>query len=328
MVNVTIAVHIEEESMKRIKAVSPQIKVVDVADLNRRDFKGEPQAKSEFDAILAETEVLYTWKPPNNLLARSPKLKWIQITSAGADRYLTDEFKRNPVKLVNVSGIHATPIAEFILEMMLMFVKRAPMFFELKQKKEWNRLSTQILRGKTVGIVGMGAIGTEAARLCKAFGMNVIATRRSVKKETRARYVEKLLPATQLPELLKQSDFVVIALPLTRETTNLISDKEFSQMKKSAYIINIGRGPIIDEPAMVRALKGGQIAGAGLDVFATEPLVKESPLWEMPNVIMSHHVSGDRDDYEEQVMNIFCKNLKRYIEGKRLFNIVNKELGY
>jgi phosphoglycerate dehydrogenase-like enzyme len=144
----------------------------------------------------------------------------------------------------------------------------------------------------------------------------------------RARNVDILLPAARLPKLLTQSDFVVITLPLTKETNHLIGEKEFRLMKQSAFIINIGRGQIIDEEALVRALGEGQIAGAGLDVFAQEPLPPESKLWELPNVIFSPHVSGGREDYEEQAIGVFCKNLRRYLEGKRLVNVVGKKRGY
>jgi len=244
------------------------------------------------------------------------------------DKLLDEDYRSSPVKITNASRITANPIAEFVIEMMLNFVKQAPLFFELKQKKEWHRPRISTLRGKTVGILGLGSIGCEVARLSKAFGMHVIATRRSVKKARRARYVDLLVPAAQLTELLVKSDFVVISLPLTNETYKLIGDKEISMMKQTAYIINVGRGKIIDESALIRALSEGKIAGAGLDVFETEPLPIDSRLWELPNVIMSHHVAGDQDAHDELPIEFFCKNLRRYIEGKKLLGLVNKDRGY
>ena len=171
-------------------------------------------------------------------------------------------------------------------------------------------------------------IGREVARLSKAFGMRVIATRRSTKRETRARNVDIMLPSDSLHRALAESDFVVIALPYTKQTDSVIGEAEFKAMKPTAYIINIGRGRIIDEEAMIRALSEKQIAGAGLDVFATEPLPRSSKLWEMPNVLCSPHVSGGMEGYNVQATELFCRNLERFLAGKRLFNVVGKRRGY
>lgn len=327
-VNILLANPLGGESCQAIKTISPDIRLIDITDLARRDYRGEPEAKQQLDAVLAEADVVYGGRLPVNLLARAPKLKWIQVSSAGVDRYLTAEFKKSPVILTNASGIHATPIGEFVLTFMLMFVKQMPLSFELKQKKEWRRYSSSVLRGKTVGIVGLGSIGQEVARLAKAFGMQVIATRRSVKTMRRARNVDMLLPASWLPKLLSQSDFVVITLPLTPETNKLFGDEEFRLMKETACIINIGRGPIIDEEALVRALQNKQLAGAGLDVFSQEPLPPTSLLWDLPNVMMTPHVSGGQEEYERAANRIFCANLECFLAGKKLINVVNKELGY
>ena len=326
-VNVIIATPVSEEAQQKIKSVSPQIIVKDVSDLSRRDYQGDLRARKALDTILADAEISFGMRTPVNLLARAPKLKWIQVTSAGVDRYLTEEFKRSKVILTNASGVHATPIGEFVISLMLMFAKNAPLFFDAKQKKQWLRSPGTVLRDKTVGVVGLGSIGQEVARLCKAFRMRVIATRRSPKRR-HARNVDLLLPPNGLPRLLEESDYVAICLPLTKETRKLIGVAEFKMMKPSAYIINIGRGPVIDEEALIRALEEKQIAGAGLDVFATEPLPPESKLWDLPNAIISPHVSGGREDYEVGAIDIFCRNLKRYLEGKRMINVVNKEKGY
>ena len=326
-INIVIASPFSPEAQDKVRAIDPRVKVTDITDLARRDYQGDLEARRELDAILAETDIVYGMRVPVNLLPRSPKLKWIQVTSAGVDRYLTDEFKKSSVMLTNVSGIHATPIGEFVMEMMLMWAKKAPLCFELKQKKEWQRFPSTVLRGKTVGIIGLGSIGQEVARLSKAFRMRVIATRRSPRKQT-ARNVDLLLPPNGLLRLLAESDYVAICLPLTKETRKLIGESELRAMKPTAFLMNIGRGPIIDEDALVKALEQKWIAGAGLDVFATEPLPKESRLWDMPNLIFSPHISGGQEEYEQQATELFCRNLKRYIEEKRLINLVNKELGY
>lgn len=327
-VNILVAAPIGEDCRQRIAATSPRVKVLDVADLSRADHERDPAAREELDARLAEAEVVFAFRLPDNLLARAPKLKWIQVMSAGVDRFLDKELLQSPVMLTNVSGIHATPIGEFVLSLMLMFVKRAPLSFEMKQKKHWERFTPEVLRGKTVGVVGLGSIGREVARLAKGFGMRVIATRRSAKRAARARYVDLLLPREQLPRLLADSDFVVIALPFTAETDQFIGEEELRAMKPTACIINIGRGRLIDEEALVRALSEKWIAGAGLDVFATEPLPADSKLWELPNVIFSPHVAGGMEDYLAQATDVFCENLRRYLNGKRLLTLVGKRRGY
>jgi phosphoglycerate dehydrogenase-like enzyme len=234
----------------------------------------------------------------------------------------------SPVILTNLSGVFDTPIGEFVLSRMLMLVKRAPFYFQSKQEKQWKRADGTVLRSKTVGVVGLGSIGREVARLAKAFGMRVLATRRSAKRVGRARYVDIMLPPSQLRQLLAESDFVVLALPLTSETNKLIGEEELRTMKSTAYLINIARGGIVDEEILIRALDENWIAGAGLDVFATEPLPADSRIWELPNVIFSPHISGDFKDFLLRATEVFCENLRLYLDGKKLRNVVDKKKGY
>jgi D-2-hydroxyacid dehydrogenase (NADP+) len=318
----------DQETLRQIRRVSPRIKVSDASSLVAAELRGDNSGKKELDALLAKTDVIYGLIPPKDLLARAPNLKWLQMMSAGVDRLRDTEIWRSRITITGVSGIHATPIGEFALELMLMFVKGAPRCFEMKQKHEWQRFPPTVLRGKTVGIVGLGHIGREVARLSKAFGMKVIATRRSAAKVGIARYVDRLLPPGRLPELLKESDFVVIATPHTAETHHFIGERELRLMKPSAYIINIARGGIIDERALVKALDERWIAGAGLDVTEREPLPSESRLWDFPNVILSPHVSGGHEDYMVHATGLFCENLRRFLAGKRLRNVIDKTKGY
>jgi D-2-hydroxyacid dehydrogenase (NADP+) len=296
--------------------------------LAHAELRGDAAAREQFDALLAEAEVIYGLMLSQNILARAPKLKWVQTMSAGVDRFATTDIWQSPVILTGVSGIHATPIGEFALEFMLMFAKQAPLCFQMQQKHKWQRFMPTVLRSKTVGIVGLGSIGREIARLSKAFGMRVIATRRSVRQATRARYVDKLLPSKQLQQLLAESDYVVLALPLTPETRGIIGEKELRTMKSTAYLINIARGGVVDEKALIRALDEKWIAGAGLDVVATEPLPADSRLWEFDNVILTPHVSGGMEDYAARATEIFCENLRRYLHGKKLINVIDKKKGY
>jgi D-2-hydroxyacid dehydrogenase (NADP+) len=318
----------DEETLRQIRRVSPRIKVSDASSLVAAELRGDNSGKKDLDALLAKTDVIFGLIPPKDLLARAPHLKWLQMMSAGVDRLRDTEIWRSRIMITGVSGIHATPIGEFVLELMLMFVKGAPQCFEMKQKHVWQRFPPTVLRGKTVGIVGLGHIGREVARLAKAFGMKVIATRRSAAKSATARHVDRLLPAGRLPELLKESDFVVIATPHTTETHHFIRERELHLMKPSAYIINIARGGIIDEKALVKALDEKWITGAGLDVTEKEPLPTESPLWDFPNVILSPHVSGGHEDYMVHATGLFCENLGRFLAGKRLRNVIDKTKGY
>jgi len=327
-VNVLVTTPIGDELLQQITTVSPRIKLSNVSELVRAERRGDLARQGELDALLAEAEVIYGIRLPKNVIARAPKLKWVQVMSAGVDRFLDDEFRQSSVIMTNVSGIHATPIGEIVLGIMLMFAKQAPWCFQLKQERQWKRFMPTVLRSKTVGIVGLGNIGREIARLAKAFGMRVIAIRRSAKRVARAKYVDILLPREQLPRLLSESDFVVLSVPFTSETNKLIGEKEIRTMKPTAYLINIARGNIIDEEALIRALDEHWIAGAGLDVFATEPLPADSRLWEFPNVIFSPHIAGGMEDYIIRATELFCENLRRYLNGKNLLNVIDKKKGY
>ncbi len=318
----------DEECLRQITLAGPGINVKDASVLADAELRGDSTAREKLDALLAEADVIYGLFLPQNLLTRAPKLKWVQMMSAGADRMARSDVWQSPAIITGVSGIHATPIGEFVLQFMLMFAKKAPLCFQMKQRHEWRRFMPAVLRSKTVGIVGLGSIGREVARLSKAFGMRVIATRRSAKKVTRARYVDRLVPPEQLKQLLAESDYVAITLPLTPETRGIIGEEELKAMKSTAYIINIGRGNIIDEKALIRALEENWIAGAGLDVVATEPLPADSRLWELDNVILSPHVSGGMEDYVSRATERFCENLKRYVNGKKLLNVIDRKKGY
>lgn len=327
-VNVLVTTPIGDELLQQITAVSPTIKLCNVSELVRAEQRGDFARKDELDAMLAQAEVIYGLRLPKNVIARAPKLKWVQVMSAGVDRFLDDELRQSSVIMTSVSGMHATPIGEIVLELMLMFVKQAPLCFQLKQERQWKRFMPTVLHSKTVGIVGLGNIGREVARLAKAFGMRVVATRRSAKRVMRAKGVDILLPREQLPRLLSESDFVVLSLPFTSETNKLIGEEELRTMKPTAYLINIARGNIVDEEALIRALDEHWIAGAGLDVFATEPLPADSCLWEFPNVIFSPHIAGGMEDYNIQATELFCKNLRHYLSGENLLNVIDKKKGY
>jgi phosphoglycerate dehydrogenase-like enzyme len=342
-VNLLVTSQIGDENLRYIANISPRLKVKDASDLVRAELSGDSSSKAELDTLLAEAEVIYgCWshRPgsdlPKNLIARAPKLRWIFSLSAGVDSFLdpkqaavteNTDIAKSRVIVTNASGTHTTAMTELIFENMLMFAKRAQSRFQWKQEKQWVEFVPELLRSKTVGILGMG-YGREVARLAKAFGMRVMATHRSARTGERARNVDVMLPRDQLSRLLTESDFVVVLLPLTPETYKMIGEKELRAMKPTAYLINVSRGNVVDEEALVRALEENWIAGAGLDVFAREPLPAESRLWELPNVIYSAHIGGDYEGNYKKITGLFGENLKRYLNGKRLLNVIDNKKGY
>jgi D-2-hydroxyacid dehydrogenase (NADP+) len=327
-INILVTVPLEAGIVSSITGIDSRIHVTNIFDLMMDELKGDASARKKQDALLAGAEIIYGFGLPAEVIKRSPKLKWIQTTSAGVDRYLTEDLRNSRVILTNVRGMHAVTIGEFVLGEMLMFAKGSQHCFQQKQMKQWKPFMPTGLHTKTVGIVGFGGIGREIARLSKAFGMKVLATHRSARRTDRARYVDAVYPLEKLTELLGKSDFVVLALPLTHETTAMIGERQLRSMKPTAFLINISRGKVIDEAAMIRSLEENWIAGAGLDVFDIEPLPANSRLWDIPNVIFSPHIAGGMDRYTEQATAIFCENLRRYIAGKRLLKVVDKKKGY
>jgi D-2-hydroxyacid dehydrogenase (NADP+) len=318
----------DEECLRLIRTVSPRIKVKDGAALTTAESHGDFSRKSKLDALLAWANVIFGLVAPPNTIARAPKLKWIQVISAGVDCWRDTDVWNSGVIITGVSGIHATPIGEFVLALMLMFAKNAPRGFKMMRTRHWRRYETQTLRDKTVGIVGLGHIGSEVARLSKAFGMKVIATRRTIRQVGKARNVDLLLPQARMKQLLASSEYVALCLPLTSETRHIIGEPEFRVMKPSARIINIGRGQLIDEDALICALDEKRIAGAGLDVTYIEPLPKKSRLWSFDNVILSPHISGGMENYMLRATEVFCENLRRWLTGKKLMNVVDRKRGY
>ena len=326
--NIMITRAVETEVIKQIEDIGPWVKVTCAGDLMEAENKGDISATAKLDKMLKDTEVIYGFWAPKNVLNRAPNLKWMHTMLAGVENLLTPEIVKSGIIITNGRGVHDIPCAETAVTMMMMFVKRMPEYFIQKQEKVWDRLPPRVALKKTVGIIGLGSIGAQTARMSKAFGMRVIGVRRSATKVTKSRYADAVYPPDQLHEVLAQSDFVIMALPYTPETDKLMGAKEFKAMKKTGYVINIGRGTTMDEAALVDALEKNVIAGAGLDAFAVEPLPKNSKLWGMPNVIYSPHVSGGGEDIWLIATDQFCENVRRYAEGKKLINLVDKKRGY
>ena len=295
-------------------------------------------SRAELPDVLSahpETDVLCTFRPPQNVFELAPDLRWIALPSAGADPIVRGGFVRpgGPV-VTTASGVHAVPIAEYVFAMLLMWVRNWPAILDAQRAQTWARHATweglrgRELHGATLGIIGLGAIGRQVAHLGRCFGMHVLATRRSVAPGATDPDVDELIVVSDLPCLLATADFVVIAVPSTPQTHHLIGADQLRAMKRTSVLVNIARGDIVDEPALIDALRSGTIAGAALDVFEAEPLPATSPLWTLPNVIIAPHLAGSTDAYSRRFTDLFLENLRRYRAGDPLLNVVDPARGY
>ena len=260
---------------------------------------------------------------------RARNLRWIQATGAGVDGLLFPELVESDVIITNASGVHPIPIAEHTFALILAITRGLIKSFEGKSRKEWlhNEVFIDELYGKTIGIIGYGRIGQGIARLAKGFGMRVIGLKRDPGKKVEVE-PDVLLGKDSLDTLLKESDIVVIIVPLTEETYHMIGERELKLMKPTGILINVARGKVVDESALIKALKERWIFSAGLDVFETEPLPPESELWELDNVVITPHIAGLNPHYTDRLLDIFIRNLQAYPDISKMINVVDKRLGY
>jgi phosphoglycerate dehydrogenase-like enzyme len=276
-----------------------------------------------------DAEVIHPGHWSDELWKSAPRLKWVQSGGAGVERFLSPDFVASPITLTNAQGVYAIPIADHVIAFVLHFSRR---FNSLARKQighawaNWGECDPDELAGKTLGIVGLGGIGSEVAKRAKSFDMRVIATRRRTDRPSHC--ADEVRSDKELPWLLRESDFVALCLALTPRSRHLIGDDELKLMKPTACLINIGRGGLIDEQALIAALREAQIAGAGLDVFEQEPLPADSPLWDMPNVMITPHTAGSSPRSHERLMDLFGGNLRSYVAGEPLTNVVDKRAGY
>jgi len=279
--------------------------------------------------LLPDVEIMAGWTTPA-LIARAPRLRWVHQWAAGAEWVLEHpQVVARDFVLTNTAGIHAVPITEHVLAMMLAFARGLHHAIRAQSRRAWSypeKRNLFELSGKTLVLVGVGGIGAHLATVATALGMRVIGVRRNPALD--APGVAQMAGPDQLLALLPEADFVVVTLPLTTETGALFGERELRAMRPTAYLINIGRGAVVQETTLAQALREGWIAGAGLDVFATEPLPPESPLWEMYNVIITGHSAGHSPRYNERAFATFLDNLRRYRAGDPLRNVVDKTLGY
>lgn len=288
-------------------------------------------------------EVLFTdtQYPPAEA---APKLRWIQLWHAGADRFLNHPIAQRVI-VTTTSGIQAVSVAEHAVMMMIAFARKLPLILDNQKVAGWPANRGEIfepyeLWQATAGIIGYGNIGQQIGRLCHAFGMHVVAADRQKTFDRQDTWLLPGLDSSGVPDpeqfydpsdislLLKESDYVIVAAPYTRETKNLIDAKALHLMKASAVLINIGRGGVVDEAALVNALQAGTIRGAGLDVYGQEPLPPSNSLWKAPNLILSPHVAGFSRHYADRATLLFAENLRRYLAGEQLINVVDLNRGF
>lgn len=293
--------------------------------------------KGLIDDAFASAEVVFV--PATsfaNLISRlaeaaSPRLRWLQITAAGVDQLRSSGVIERPVLITTGRGLYSQSMAEYCIWAIMTLNRHMLRRFRDQSQRIWNRRSppSRTIKGQTLGIVGLGSIGSKTALLAKGLGMRTIATRRSAtRREANVEGVDEVFPREEIFELLNQSDFVLLSLPYTPETLGIIGERELKAMKPSAHLINISRGEVVDQDALIRALKEGWIRGAALDVFTPEPLPLESALWDLPNVIITPHISANAGDTTDAAVELFCQNLQRYLADEPLINEYDRGKGY
>jgi phosphoglycerate dehydrogenase-like enzyme len=345
---VLIASPLEAELVARIQAAEPRAEVRFEPDLlpparYPADHRGDPafrrdaEAEARWRALLDGAEVLFgvpgdTAEGLAEAVTGLPRLRWVHATSAGAGEQVrkaglpAEALKR--VTVTTSSGVHAVPLAEFSILGLLAVAKELPLFVEHQRARAWPEVRRPLreLAGQTLFLVGLGEIGREVARLGRALGMRTVGFRRT--QGPPPDHVDEVHGPERLPELASRADTMVVSLPLTDQTAGLVDRATIERLPASCIFVNVGRGGVVDEPALVEALREGRIAGAVLDVFATEPLPEDSPLWALPNVLVTPHAAALSARENERIVELFTDNLRRYLDGRPLRNVVEPGVYY
>jgi phosphoglycerate dehydrogenase-like enzyme len=295
------------------KALEPEF-----SDLDIRSSKDE----SGVGDIIGQARILLAFNISDELMRKAVQVDWIQALGTGVDSILSLPSLPKQVLLTSTRGIHGPQMSELAVLLLLALTRRFPDMVRNQDKGVWDRWASELLLEKKVGILGLGAVGQEVARKCKAFGMTVYGINRS-KKQVKA--VDQFFGLNDLLTVAREVDYLIVLVPLTPETSGMIGAEVLSAMKAGAFLLNLARGPVVDEKALIRALQSGSLAGAALDVFDQEPLPKNHPFWKMKNVIVTPHVGGTSVSYVRQVLPIFQENLRRYLRGERqtLINVID-----
>lgn len=314
---VVLCYPVEAKHLRQIAAVAPQAELVDA---------GQERVAEEIleaDIFCGHAKV---HPVPWDEVVRRGRLKWIQSSAAGLDHCLVPSVINSEIVVTSASGVLADQVAEHTVALLTALLRSLPVFFRAQQKKEFIRRPTGDLHRATVGIVGFGGNGRRIAEVLRVFKTRIIAT--DMFPVDKPDCAEALWSADRLDDLLAACDIVILAAPLLTSTRGMIDTRAFARMKPSAVLINMARGPLVVEAALVDALRSGQLAGAGLDVTEIEPLPQDSPLWELPNVIITPHVGGQSATRIDDMTAIFCENLARWQTGRPLVNLVDKKLGF
>ena len=307
---------VEEKHRQQIAAAAPEAEICDA---------GQQRIAEEIlraDVFIGHAKVPVPW---DQVVAQG-RLKWIQSSAAGMDHCLVPAVIASEIPVTSASGLFADQVAEQTLALLLGLLRNLPTFLRAQQQREFIRRPTADLHGKTIGIVGFGGNGRRIAEVLAPFRTRILAT--DLFPVDQPPWVEHLWPAKQLDALLSGSDVVILCLPLNTSTSGLIDREHLARMRKSSLLINVARGPVIVEHALTEALQAGALAGAGLDVTEVEPLPEESPLWNLPNVIITPHVGAQSAHRVDATTDFACDNLRRFQEGRPLRNLVDKKLGF
>lgn len=335
-ISLLITLPFSEDLINSLQSISPRLNIQVIKARKAEEIEPE---------VWAKVEILYT----NRIIPtreQAPNLRWIQFHWAGIDHAVDLPIMQSPtIVATTLSGAAATQVAEHVLMMLLALGHHLPDMLSHQRRGEWpkdrwERFSPLELRDATVGIVWYGSIGRQIARLLNPFGAKVLAAKRDAMHpedhgyvmegfgDPNGDYVQRLYPAAAIKSMVKECDYVVITVPLTAETRNLISAEVLGAMKPSAYLVDVSRGGIVDLSELTAALKEHRLAGAALDVFPEEPLPDDHPLWKLSNVIITTHISGNTPHYDERAIELFKENLKRYLSGAPLFNQFDPRRGY
>jgi len=278
------------------------------------------KSKEEIGDFVEKMEVLLAFRLPDELMKKATRLQWIQSMATGVDYFINLPSLRKEILITSTRGMHGPQMSEMAFLHMLNLTRNYPRMLRNQDRRVWERWPQPLLSGKTVGILGIGVIAEELARKCKAFKMKVYGISKTARE---VEGIDRFYGREELPRVAAEIDYLIVLVPYSPETHKIVNAKVLSAMKPTAYLINIARGQVIDEEALIEALKNRKIAGAGLDVFNEEPLPKDHPFWGMENVIVSPHVAGMSEIYAEQLLPIFEENLRRFLKGERR-NLINR----
>jgi phosphoglycerate dehydrogenase-like enzyme len=310
----------QEPALNRLSELGPNVRLI------------RAEKAADVGPALADARILFQWagnrEELKRVMAGAPNLEWIHGRYAGLDAILCPELIESPIPLTNGRGSFSQSLGEWVMCGALYFAKDLPRMLKAKAERRWEVFDVLELSTQTLGIVGHGDIGRAIARRAKAFGMRVLALRRDISPRPGDEDVDQLFVNADLHKMLPLCDYVVAAAPLTPETKHMLGAAEFALMKPSAIVMNVGRGPVIDEAAIAKALQTKQIRGAALDVFEVEPLPADSPLWGMDNVLISFHTADHTKDWLDDAVSLFIEQFNRWRKGEPLKNVTDKRAGY